>query len=188
MEESTEFTENVKYSISYYGVDFPIDSLVKRMEEDEFIIPDFQRKYVWDSKDASRFIESVLLRLPVPAIFLARDKYSHKLIVIDGQQRLKTLLYFTKGEFPDGKKFKLKNVVPTYEGKTYDDLDLADQRDFNNAVIHALVLNETEESDAMFHVFERINTTGTPLTSQEIRYALYQGSLNNLLSELSEHQ
>ena len=85
---------NLKYNLNYYGADYPVDSLIRRMQEKEFIFPDFQRKYVWSINEASKFIESLLIGLPVPSIFLAKDKYSNNLIVIDGQQRLRTLQYF----------------------------------------------------------------------------------------------
>lgn len=100
-----EYIESTKYNLSYYGADYPVDSIVQRMNEEEIIVPHFQREYVWKHDEASRFIESLILRLPVPSIFLLRDKVTNRLIIIDGQQRLKTLLYFFKGEFPGGQKF-----------------------------------------------------------------------------------
>ena len=81
----------VEYSISSYGADYPVDSLVNRIEAGSIFIPSFQRGYVWNIYRASRFIESLLLGLPVPAIFLSREEASQKLLVIDGQQRLRTL-------------------------------------------------------------------------------------------------
>jgi len=181
-----EYKENTKYNLSYYGADYPVDSLVKRMENEEIRIPHFQREYVWNHAEASRFIESLILRLPVPSIFLLRDKHSNSLIIIDGQQRLKTLLYFFKGAFPDGKKFYLKNVLPEYEMLTFNDLNLSDQRELENSIIHCIIIMDEENSDAPYHLFERLNTTGTPLTSQEIRSALYFGKFNDLIIELSK--
>ena len=87
----------VEYSISSYGADYPVDGLVKRMAEDAIYIPSFQRGYVWNIYRASRFVESLLLGLPVPAIFLSREERSQRLLVIDGQQRLRTLEYFYAG-------------------------------------------------------------------------------------------
>jgi len=186
MEQEFEYIENPKYNLSYYGADYPVDSLVKRMENEEIKIPHFQREYVWNHEEASRFIESLILRLPVPSIFLLRDKFSNSLIIIDGQQRLKTLLYFFKGEFPDGKKFYLKNVFPQFERRTFYELSLSDQRELENSIIHCIIIMDEENSDAPYHLFERLNTTGTPLTSQEIRSALYFGKLNDLIISLSK--
>jgi hypothetical protein len=180
-----EYQESTKYNLSYYGADYPVDSLVQRMNEEEIIVPHFQREYVWKHDEASRFIESLILRLPVPSIFLLRDKITNRLIIIDGQQRLKTLLYFFKGEFPGGQKFYLKNVLPEYERKTFQDLNMSDQRELKNSIIHCIIIMDEEESDAPYHLFERLNTTGTPLTSQEIRSALYFGPFNDLLISLN---
>lgn len=182
-----EYTENPKYNLSYYGADYPVDGLVRRMEKEEIVVPHFQREYVWKHDEASRFIESLLLRLPVPSIFLLRDKFSNKLIIIDGQQRLKTLLYFFRGEFPDGKNFYLKDVLPQYERMTFNNLSLSNQRELENSIIHCLIIMDEEESDAPYHLFERLNTTGTPLTSQEIRSALYFGKFNDVLIDLSRN-
>jgi uncharacterized protein with ParB-like and HNH nuclease domain len=189
MDENFELDKNsiadLRYNLNYYGADYPVDSLVKRMREEEFIFPNFQRQYVWRPDEASKFIESLLLGLPVPSIFLAKDKYTSKLIVIDGQQRLRTLQFFYEGRFPDGKFFKLKNVIPQLEGKTYQDLMIDDRFTLDNTIIHCLIISESEKSDSIFYLFERLNTTGTPLTNQEIRNAVYHGPFNDLLHQLA---
>ncbi len=177
---------DLRYNLNYYGADYPVDSLVKRMKEKEFIFPNFQRQYVWGPEEASKFIESLLLGLPVPSIFLAKDKYTSKLIVIDGQQRLRTLQFFYEGRFPDGKMFKLRNVIPQLEGKTYQDLFIDDRFTLDNTIIHCLIISENEKSDSIFYLFERLNTTGTPLTNQEIRSAVYHGAFNDLLHQLAK--
>src|SRR4051812_37743221 len=92
-EELTPF----KYSITSYGADYPVDGLVKRLESGSILIPTFQRGYVWKISEASRLIESLLLGLPVPGIFLAKEADSNRLLVIDGQQRLRSLQYFYGG-------------------------------------------------------------------------------------------
>lgn len=86
----------LKYSITSYGADYPIDGLVKRLQNDDITVPSFQRGYVWTMKQASRFVESLLLGLPVPGIFLSKEDETSKLLVIDGQQRLRVFNGFTK--------------------------------------------------------------------------------------------
>ncbi|HSE57197.1 MAG TPA: DUF262 domain-containing protein, partial [Nitrospiraceae bacterium] len=109
-----------KYSITSYGADYPVDSLIKRIADGSIYVPSFQRGYVWKVKQASRFIESLLLGLPVPGIFLSKEQGTQKLLVIDGQQRLRTLQYFYEGIFePGGKKFSLRGVQSKYNGSTY---------------------------------------------------------------------
>lgn len=181
-------TESPRLEVEYYGADFPVDILVKRMEEQEFIIPGFQRDYVWKEEEASRFIETLLLGLPSPSLFLAKDKFSKKYLVIDGQQRLKTLQYFFQESFPNGKVFKLKKVVQQLEGLTYSTLPLSERRELGNAIIHCIIISESYDLQGIFYLFERLNTTGTPLNSQEIRNAIYHGSFSELLQNLSSNE
>lgn len=89
----------IRYTITSYGADYPVDGLVKRLADESILVPKFQRGYVWSANQASRFVESLLLGLPVPGIFLSKEKESQKLLVIDGQQRLRTLQYFYEGSF-----------------------------------------------------------------------------------------
>lgn len=186
MDNDTAEIENYKLNVDYYGADFPVALLVKRMLEADFIIPGFQREYVWNEYEASRFIESLLIGLPTPALFLAKDKFSYKYLVIDGQQRLKTLQHFYEGQFPDGRVFKLKRVSPPLEGLTYSTLPPPERRSLDNAIIHCIIISDNYDPSGMFHVFERLNTTGTPLTPQEVRNAIYHGPFSDLLQELSK--
>lgn len=181
-------TESPRLEVEYYGADFPVDTLVKRMAEKEFIIPGFQRKYVWKEEEASRFIETLLLGLPSPSLFLAKDKFSKKYLVIDGQQRLKTLQYFFQGFFEDGTVFKLKNVVQHLEGLTYSTLPPSERRELDNAIIHCIIISESYDPQGIFYLFERLNTTGNPLKPQEIRNAIYHGYFSELLQDLSRNE
>ena len=90
-----------KFSISSYGADYTVDSLVKRMRGGAFKIPQFQRQFVWTLKHSSKFIESLLMGLPVPGIFLYKEAETGRHLVVDGQQRLRTLQYFYNGLFLD---------------------------------------------------------------------------------------
>ena len=188
MRQNTEAIVNPRLDVEYYGADFPVDVLVKRIEEEDFIIPGFQREYVWKQNQASQFIESLVIGLPTPTLFLAKDKFSNKYLVIDGQQRLKTLQYFYKEHFPNEKKFKLTEVIESINGKTYSGLSPSDRRSLDNAIIHCIIISENYDSLGMFHVFERLNTKGTPLTDQEIRNAIYHGSFSDLIRYLSENK
>lgn len=176
---------DLRFNISYYGADYPIDSLVRRLEDGDIYIPDFQRQYIWNVKEASLFIESILLGLPVPTIFLAKDKYSNKLLIIDGQQRLKTLQYFVRGYFPGNKSFKLRGVIPEFNNMSFQQLNTKDQLNLMDFTIHATIIAESGDSNRMYYLFERLNTTGTPLTAQEIRSAIYHGDFNHLIRSLS---
>jgi hypothetical protein len=180
------------YAITSYGADYPVDALVKRIQEGSILIPDFQRKYVWKQPQASRFVESLLLGLPVPGVFLEKEPGKQKLLIIDGQQRLLSLFYFYEGVFePTDRKFALSGVQEQFEGLTYKTLPEDDRRRLDDAIIHATVVRQDEPTDdrsSIYHVFERLNTGGTPLSAQEIRTCVYHGQLCDLLNELNDHE
>ena len=180
-----------RYSISSYGADYVVDALVKRMESDDIHIPPFQREFIWSQIQSSRFIESLLLGLPVPGIFLSKDDESRKLLVIDGQQRLRTLQYFYGGIFGASKKeFSLIGVQKRFEDLTYKKLSQEDRRQLNDSIIHATIIRQDapqEDNTSVHHIFERLNTFGTPLTHQEIRATIYLGEFNDLLEVLNDN-
>jgi len=186
---------SVRYNITSFGVDFDVEGAVRRLARKDIAIPDFQRSYVWSQAEASRLVESLLLGLPVPGVFLASEPDTKQLLVIDGQQRLRSLQYFYSGEFNPSqgsesvKKFRLIKVQERFEGKTYQDLSDEDRRTLDNSVIHATVVKqESPENDdtGMYHIFERLNTGGKKLVPQEIRVAIYHGELINLLKKMND--
>jgi hypothetical protein len=186
----TEENYAVEYSISSYGADYPVDGLVKRINAGSIYIPPFQRGYVWNIYRASRFIESLLLGLPVPAIFLSRDEDTQKLLVIDGQQRLRTLQYFYEGVFqPTQAAFKLKAVNARFDGETYKTLREEDRLRLDDSILHAIIVKQEkpldEDTSSIYHIFERLNTGGVLLQPQEIRSCIYHGGLSQLLSQLN---
>ena len=93
-EAAAEEIDDVAYDISYSGVDLTVDAIVTRLRKEVFFIPPFQRSFLWTTRQCSRFIESLLLGLPVPGIFLAHEPELHRYLVIDGQQRLQNLQCF----------------------------------------------------------------------------------------------
>ena len=187
----------VRYSITSFGVDYDVEGAVKRLKRGDIKVPTFQRNYVWNIAEASRLIESLLLGLPVPGIFLASEPETKQLLVIDGQQRLKSLLFFYEGQFAPletketVKKFKLTKVQKHLEGKTYEDLTEDERRTLDNSVIHATVVKQDSPEDddtGMYHIFERLNTGGRKLLPQEIRAAAYHGPLTQLLATLNGNE
>jgi hypothetical protein len=139
------------------------------------------------TKQASRFIESLLYGLPVPGVFLYREPDTGKHLIIDGQQRLKALQYFHSGTFGE-RKFRLLDITLPWRGRTYDELSEADKRRLNDAVIHATIFKQEEpkgDDQSIYYVFERINTGGTRLSGQEIRTCIYHGPFAGLLRDLN---
>lgn len=196
VEDSEESAAPMIYDISSYGADLDVEGLVKRLKRGDIFIPPFQRDYVWNQAEASRLVESLLLGLPVPGVFLAKEGESNKMSVIDGQQRLKSLLFFYEGFFNpkegDSRKrvFKLKNVQPQFEDKTYESLEEEDRIKLDNSIIHATIIKQESPNDnntSIYHVFERLNTGGRKLTPQEIRSAIYIGKLNEMIAGLNDY-
>lgn len=181
-----------KYSITSYGADYPVDSLVKRLRDGSIFIPSFQRGYIWNLSDASGFIESLLLGLPVPGIFLGKEDDTQKLLVIDGQQRLKSLEFFYNGIFqPLQKTFALQGVQKRFQGLTYKTLEDEDRLRLDDSIIHATVVRQDVPSDddsSIYYIFERLNTRGRRLHPQEIRASIFHGAFNDLLDELNTNQ
>ena len=180
------------YSMTWYGADYTVDSLVSRIDRGDIYIPKFQRSYVWDLKQASRFIESLLLGLPVPGIFLAKEEDTKKLIVIDGNQRLRTLAYFYKGTFdPTGKAFKLIDVQKKFINATYISLSSEDRRELDDSILHATIVKQDEPSNddsSIYLIFERLNTSGKVLKPQEVRSCIYHGNFKEALAELNTNK
>lgn len=197
--EGTDSDDDVvpsHYEITSYGIDFDVEGLVRRIERGDIYIPEFQREFVWKMTESSRFIESLLLGLPVPGIFLAQESDTGKMLVIDGQQRLLTLKYFYEGYFHANHRdssrriFRLMKVQPEFDTKTYEDLDGKDRMNLDNSVIHATVVKQDSPSDgdsSIYHIFERLNSGGRKLAEQEIRCAVYHGKLIDMLSRLNDH-
>lgn len=184
-----ETTGTKKFTITSYGADYTVDSLVKRMKGKSFKIPDFQRRFVWSQGHASKFIESLLMGLPVPGIFLYREAETNKSLVVDGQQRLRTLEAFYAGTFNE-KKFRLTNVREPWTGKTYDELDGADQLKLDDSIVHATIFTQDQPADALesiYFVFERINSGGIRLSPQEIRNCIAAGPFISLVKKLNEN-
>jgi hypothetical protein len=180
--------DHIRFNITFFGADYPVETIVQRMTRNDFFIPDFQRSYVWSQKQASRFIESLLYGLPVPGVFLYREPDTGKHLIIDGQQRLKSLQYFYSGTFGE-RKFRLLDISLPWRGRTFDELSEADKRRLNDAVIHATIFKQEEpkgDDQSIYYVFERINTGGTRLSGQEIRTCMYHGSFVGLLRDLNE--
>ena len=189
--DSPEETVDVsRYSITSYGADFDVEGWVRRMERGDIEIPEFQRAYVWTKARASRFVESLLMGLPVPAIFLYRDRGSSTLQVIDGQQRLMTLKFYFEGKFAEtGREFRLTGLKSEFDGCMYRDLYPSDRRKLNDAIIHASIIQQEApdvEGSSKFALFDRLNTTSTQLSPQEIRAAIFGGELSKLLVELNQ--
>jgi hypothetical protein len=196
-EEEDKDSSPPTYEILTYPADFTLQILVEKLRKGEIVVPPFQRKFVWKLTQASKLVESFLLGLPVPPIYLYTRQKESTSILVDGQQRLRSIDFFFAGWFgeksdPKTKPFHLTGLhkKSRFADKTYEELKDADPDAFiklNDAVLRSFVVKQLNPNDdtSVFHIFERLNTGGTFLQGQEIRNCIYAGSFNELLHELN---
>lgn len=143
--------------------------------------PEFQRLQVWDNSKSSRLIESVLLEVPIPVIYVSEEadgKYS----VIDGQQRLNAFIKFLENNL----KLSGLTILTELNGKRFQDIPKNLQDKFENAAIRIIEIRKESNPDVKFEIFERLNTGAVQLNAQELRNCIYRGKYNELLKELAE--
>ena len=174
-----------KKVLNLYPIDYPFESLIAREEAGKLKLnPEFQRKYKWDKENnekISKFIESCLMRIPLPACYFAEDDEKNHM-VIDGVQRITTIKKFFKDEF----SLEGLTVFTDLNGKKFSELgDL--KNDLENYTIRCIILRNDNKRELIQDIFARLNQGAVELTSQEIRHAIYPGSLDKLLSELGEN-
>jgi 5-methylcytosine-specific restriction endonuclease McrA len=143
------------------------------------IDPEWQRNYVWDLARASKLIESFLLDIPVPVVYLAKTAEG-KYEVIDGLQRLTSVFNFFDGKY----RLSKLDILGDLKGKYFKELPTPLQNKLEDSVLRSFELS-ANSGDIHFIVFERLNTGGVKLNDMEIRNCLYRGSLNNLIKDLA---
>lgn len=180
-----ELDENQR-KIIWQAKDFSIREFSSMQQDGDLDLqPNYQRKYVATPAIASRLIESVLMDVPIPVIYLAEEKDS-SYSVIDGQQRLTSFLSFLNGHFPDGNEFKLTGlkVYKELNKKTFKELSKEQQTKIRTTTLHTIIIKKESNEDIKFEIFERLNTGSIKLNEDEIRNTVYRGNYINLLAEL----
>jgi uncharacterized protein with ParB-like and HNH nuclease domain len=193
LEETEESSIDELQKIVSYNVANTIEVLKLKVDNEEINLkPEFQRDFVWDINRASLFIDSLIIGLPIPSIFLGKSKEDENYIVIDGQQRLKSAYYFMTGRFINDKEetiFALRNLKGReWNDKTYLELDDKFKKRIRNAVLNTTVIEDINSKPEVVHdLFHRLNTGGMPLTDQEIRNCIYTGIFNKQILDLNKY-
>lgn len=167
--------------IDFFLSEFTVDFLARQMRDKEFVVPAYQREFTWEERRKSRFIESVLMGLPIPFIFFW-EMPDGRLEVVDGSQRLRTLEEWIHGGLVLGELEEL----PGLSGSRFSDLLESRQRKIKNRSIRGIVLNEHADDQARFDMFERINTGSKAANKAEVRRGALGGPFIDLVIELAQ--
>ena len=163
-------------------IDLPISTLPEMIKEQIDLNPDFQRRDRWDVEKQSRFIESIIMNVPIPPVFLGEDQYG-KYVVLDGRQRLTAIKDFLSNVF----KLTGLKVWEDLNGQNYNDLQKKKlAAAITRRFVPAVVILKESSSQVKYDVFDRLNTGGVIAEPMEIRNAVFQGSFNRLIRQLAE--
>ena len=189
-QQELELPDSESRKIVWQAKDFSIREFVSMLNDGDLDLqPEYQRKYVATKIIASKLIESILMDVPIPVIYLAEEQdgtYS----VIDGQQRLTSFLSFISGKYPNGEVFKLTGlkVLKELNRKSFSGLKNEEKSKIRKTTLHTIVIKKESNEDVKFAIFERLNTGSIKLNEDEIRNTVYRGNYINLLRELEENE
>ncbi len=196
--EEDDEAVSISYDIASYPSDHTLAGIAQMWADEDISIPNYQREFVWSIKQSSLLIDSFLCGLPVPPVFFYIDEENRN-VVIDGQQRILTIVFYIEGYFgkenTQGKRqvFRLSglNEKSPFYNKRFADLDETYQRKLKQSVLRAVNIRQLSpvgEGTSAYHIFERLNTGGTPLKPQEIRNCVFMGGLSDRLREANENK
>jgi hypothetical protein len=168
--------------IEFYITEYSLELLASKMRSENLVIPAYQRKFIWDDRRKHRFIESLLMGLPVPFLFFWEMK-DGRLEVVDGAQRLHTLVQF----FDNKLRLGVLDSLSAVSGFTFSDLPEARQRKLHNKSIRGIVLNEHADERARFDMFERINTSSKAANKAEVRRGALAGPFMDVVVKLANN-
>lgn len=170
--------------ITTQAYDKSVSDIIRMIEDNEIKLdPDYQRNYIWDNKKSSLLIESIILNVPIPVIYVSQEK-DDTWSVIDGLQRLYSLKRFFEC------KFKLSGLEILSELNKQDIKSLNPKalRMLKNGLLRVIMISHDSNEEIKYDVFMRLNTGSVHLTEQELRNCLYRGSLNKLLKDFSQNK
>lgn len=171
----------------------PVEALLIRLHRGKLDLkPNYQRHFVWTKKTASNLIESLLLNIPIPSIFVSEGK-GGVWEVIDGQQRLRSIFQFIEGKFEEApnktQDFTLNHldVLTSLSGKRFEDLSDELQESILSKPLPVIVIKSNTNEDVKFEMFNRLNSNITRLNNQELRNCMYRGTYNDFIKEMAEN-
>ncbi|WP_294727262.1 DUF262 domain-containing protein [uncultured Fusobacterium sp.] len=176
--------ENIRKEIKFSTIDFPIESILNNLEKGRFFIPSYQREYVWDEERKARFIESILMGLPIPFMFLYREKATGKLEIVDGAQRIQALKEYESNNLILNKLDKLKSL----NSFKFKDLPEKYQEIFLTTALRMIILDEETTIENRKEIFKRLNTSSKKLEPIEIITGSLEGDFLAFIKECSQNE
>lgn len=198
--EQREQLDKQRRRVDFDTYDVTVDELLRRVQRGRIdIAPIYQRQFRWDSARQSRLVESVLLGIPVPPLFMATNSDADSITsweVVDGLQRLLTLVNFVGDEETRkaarlaGEPLKLTGLdkLLAFDGSTFSSLPGDIATSLEDRPLKVIVLNDKSDLQVRYDLFERLNTGGVVLTAHEIRQSVYRGEFIDLIKELSREE
>jgi hypothetical protein len=166
----------IQREIRFDTRDFPVETIVTRFNNDNFFIPPYQREFVWNSDDQSQFVESVIMGLPIPMMFLAEDE-DGKFEIVDGAQRIQTLDSFMAGDLTlEGLK-----KLDTLNGFRFSELPEPQRNKFTSRALRIVILDSETTDENRRDLFDRINKSGRRLNPSERRRGALEGKFMKFL-------
>jgi len=169
--------------IEFYLTEYSIELLANKFQNGDLYIPDYQREDIWERSRKSRFIESILMGLPIPFL-LFWERQDGQLEVVDGSQRLRTIQQFILGDFELGDL----DTLSLLSGFRFRDLPESRQRKTKNRSIRGIILNEHADEPARFDLFERINTGSKIANKAEVRRGALNGPFLSMVIDLAKDE
>lgn len=173
-----ERQQEVKYDLR----DFTVDYLVQAYKDDLFFIPNYQREFIWPEKNKSKFIESVILGLPIPMLFVA-DMDDGRLEIVDGAQRIQTLEQFLNNDL----SLSQLTLLASLDGFRFKDLSTTQQRKLLTRALRIVVLEEGTTEGIRQELFHRINTQSVRAKGSEVRRGSFQGPFIEFIKECASN-
>ncbi len=169
--------------VRFNVIDYSLEHLVKKVKDKEYYVPDYQREFTWDKKKKSRFIESVMIGLPIPFLFFWQDKEGN-FEIVDGSQRLRTLEEFVNQDFKLGDL----SILTSLKGMKFNDLSASRRKKFLSQSIRGILLENDTSTSTRTEMFNRINTGGSKANEAEVRRGSLPGLITELVVELANNE
>lgn len=170
--------------IDFYTSEYTVEILANKIKNGDYIVPAYQRAFTWDEPRKCKFIESLLIGLPIPFVFFWQNDQTGELEIVDGSQRLRTLEEYL------GNRLTLQGLerLDLLNNSTFSDLPLSRQRKVLNKSIRGIVLSEDTDMEARIDLFERINTGSKVANPAEVRRGALRGKFMEFITLLAKDE